>query len=58
MICLPLCAGNRSTKLLIGFQVPPYEEDKFAAAQKELAEDYIFEELGGKARKVFDMFIS
>ncbi len=57
---LPWCvfAGNRSTKLLIGIQVPPHQEESFAAAQEQLSADYTFEELSGKARQVFMMFIS
>ncbi|BDA45868.1 Threonine dehydratase [Coccomyxa sp. Obi] len=50
--------GNRSTKLLIGIQVPPHQEESFAAAQEQLSADYTFEELSGKARQVFMMFIS
>ena len=53
-----LRAGNRSTKLLIGMQVPPAEQEHFAAAQAQLADDYTFEELSGQARQVFAMFIS
>ena len=51
-------AGNRSTKLLVGIQVQPHQEESFAAAQEQLAADYTFEELSGKARQVFMMFIS
>ena len=58
MRCGLLRAGNRSTKLLIGMQVPPAEHERFAAAQAQLAEDYTFEELSGEARRVFAMFIS
>jgi hypothetical protein len=59
MACLGvLRAGNRSTKLLIGMQVPPREEAAFAAAQAELALEYTFEELSGEALQVFAMFIS
>ncbi|CAL5220401.1 g2410 [Coccomyxa viridis] len=50
--------GNRSTKLLIGMQVPPMEEEKFQRAVDALADNYTFEELSGKARQVFGMFIS
>ena len=52
------CPGNRSTKLLIGMQVPPMEEEKFQRAVDALADNYTFEELSGKARQVFGMFIS
>ena len=53
-----VCPGNRSTKLLIGMQVPPMEEEKFQRAVDALADNYTFEELSGKARQVFGMFIS
>lgn len=52
------CPGNRSTKLLIGIQVPPAEEQKFQRAVDALSDNYTFEELSGKARQVFAMFIS
>ena len=52
------CPGNRSTKLLIGIQVPPAEEQKFQQAVDALSDNYTFEELSGKARQVFAMFIS
>lgn len=51
-------AGNRSTKLLIGIQVPLAQKESFAAAQEQLSPEYTFEELSGKARQVFMMFIS
>ena len=51
-------AGNRSTKLLVGIQVQPHQEEAFAVAQEQLAADFTFEELSGKARQVFMMFIS
>ena len=53
-----VCSGNRSTKLLIGMQVPPMEQEKFQGAVDALADNYTFEELSGKARQVFGMFIS
>lgn len=53
-----LCAGNTSTGILIGMQIPPETQEAFSAAQSALGEDFIFSELHGDARQVFDMFIS
>ena len=43
-------AGNRSSNVLIGIQVPPEDCEKFKAAIGALAEDYTFTELAGEAR--------
>jgi len=51
-------SGNRSTSILIGIQVPPETEESFAAAQRELGDEFIFSELAENARQMFDMFIS
>ncbi|KAK9812160.1 hypothetical protein WJX73_001112 [Symbiochloris irregularis] len=50
--------GNTSTGILIGMQVPPETSEAFAAAQAALGDDFVFSELHGDARQVFDMFIS
>ena len=39
-------------------QVPPAEESRFQKAVDALSDNYTFEELSGKARQVFAMFIS
>lgn len=38
--------------------MPPVEGAKFQEAVDALADNYTFEELSGKARQVFGMFIS
>ena len=42
---------------LTGFQVPPEAEADFKRAQRKLREDFTFEEVEGRAREVFNMFI-
>ena len=38
--------------------MPPAEETRFQKAVDDLSDIYTFEELSGKARQVFAMFIS
>ena len=51
-------AGETSTGMLLGLQLPPDTADAFAAAQHELKDAFVFEELAGEALQVFNMFIS
>lgn len=52
--------GNRESSVLLGVQVPPHEDAKFKAAVKQLGdqpEGFVFSELSGPVREVFDQFI-
>ncbi|GIL91166.1 hypothetical protein Vretimale_18802 [Volvox reticuliferus] len=54
-------SGNRESSVLLGVQVPPYEEERFQAALQSLRghgeEGFAFKELQGAVREVFDKFI-
>ena len=43
--------------MLLGVQVPPEDGPEFEAAVVGLSADFTFNEMSGKARHVFDMFI-
>jgi hypothetical protein len=43
--------------VLAALQVPPEDARDFRRAQRQLADEFTFEELSGEARRVFDMFI-
>ena len=47
------CAGETSTGMLLGIQIPPATEDAFAAAVNELKDTYSFDELSEEALQVF-----
>ncbi|MEW5313236.1 MAG: hypothetical protein WDW38_004821 [Sanguina aurantia] len=49
--------GNRESSVLMGVQVPPQDEEQFAAAMLQLSSEFTFKELEGSVRNVFDMFI-
>jgi threonine dehydratase len=49
--------GNRESNVLLGLQIPPWQETAFAQSTEKLSDEFTFTELGGEARKVFDMFI-
>jgi threonine dehydratase len=51
-------AGTRDAAVLLGMQVPPADEDAFAAATASLGPDFAFEPLDGDARAVFEMFLN
>ena len=53
----PVPAGTRSSGVLLGVQVPPEDGPEFEAAVVGLSADFTFNEMSGKARHVFDMFI-
>lgn len=49
--------GNRESQVLMGLQVPQWQEASFQEAAEKLGDEFSFQELDGEARKVFDMFI-
>lgn len=49
--------GNRESSVLLGLQVPAADEPLFLTALQQLADNFTFDELGGEARRIFDMFI-
>ncbi|PNH07340.1 Threonine dehydratase biosynthetic, chloroplastic [Tetrabaena socialis] len=53
-------SGNRESSVLLGVQVPPYDEANFADALLSLrgeGEGFAYSELQGAVREVFDQFI-
>ncbi|EFJ50484.1 hypothetical protein VOLCADRAFT_88879 [Volvox carteri f. nagariensis] len=54
-------SGNRESSVLLGVQVPSYDEERFQAALSSLRgageEGFAFKELQGAVREVFDQFI-
>ncbi|GFR47671.1 hypothetical protein Agub_g9415 [Astrephomene gubernaculifera] len=54
-------SGNRESSVLLGVQVPAYDEGRFTAALNALrcdsGEGFSFSELQGAVREVFDQFI-
>lgn len=44
--------------MLLGVQVPEAEREEFRAALRALGGDYTFNEISGRARQVFKMFLS
>ncbi|KAG2425919.1 hypothetical protein HXX76_013293 [Chlamydomonas incerta] len=53
-------SGNRESSVLLGVQVPKYDEARFATAIASLrgdGEGFAFNELQGAVREVFDQFI-
>ncbi|EFJ50298.1 hypothetical protein VOLCADRAFT_88765 [Volvox carteri f. nagariensis] len=54
-------SGNRESSVLLGVQVPSYDEERFQAALSSLRgageEGFAFKELPREVRKVFDQFI-
>ncbi|GLC42052.1 hypothetical protein PLESTB_001062900 [Pleodorina starrii] len=54
-------SGNRESSVLLGVQVPPYDEARFESALQSLRgsgeEGFAFKELQGQVRQVFDQFI-
>lgn len=50
--------GNNASGVLLGIQVPPEDDEEFNASAAALSSDFSFNELSGKAREVFKMFIS
>ena len=51
-------AGDTSTGILIGMQLPPETDGAFDEAKAQLADGFTFDELAGEARQVFNMFVS
>lgn len=49
--------GNSTSYVLLGIQVPPEAEAEFKRAQRKLRQEFTFEEVEGRAREVFNMFI-
>lgn len=49
--------GNSTSYVLLGIQVPPDAEADFRRAQRQLRQEFTFEEISGQAREVFNMFI-
>ncbi|KAI8464153.1 MAG: threonine dehydratase I [Monoraphidium minutum] len=49
--------GNSTSYVLLGIQVPPEAASDFRRAQRKLREEFTFEEIEGRARDVFNMFI-
>ncbi|KAG2434973.1 hypothetical protein HYH02_011972 [Chlamydomonas schloesseri] len=53
-------SGNRESSVLLGVQVPKFDEPRFATAIASLrgdGEGFVFNELQGVVREVFDQFI-
>ena len=50
-------AGNQSSGVMLGLQVPAAADADLAAVIADLAPDFTFTEMGGRAREVFKMFI-
>lgn len=50
--------GNATSYVLLGIQVPPEADADFRRAQRKLKDEFGFQEITGRAKEVFDSFLT
>lgn len=51
-------SGNNTSYVLLGIQVPPEADADFRRAQRKLKDEFGFQEITGRAKDVFDSFLT
>ncbi len=49
--------GNRESKVLMGVQVPPNDEQQFKESISQLLDEFTFAELDPETQRIFGMFL-